>query len=100
MSEQLMLLSQPTNFAVVQLPGRSFPGVVIQGDSLFSIVKSVSRLQQLLGSNELDELEVEIEDIRECLSSALAHYESVCKREGISLPYSRDESIDCDTGSE
>lgn len=27
------LLSEPTNDAVVQLPGRAFPGVVFQGDS-------------------------------------------------------------------
>lgn len=32
------LLSAPANYAVVHRPGRAFPGVVFQGDSLRNLV--------------------------------------------------------------
>ncbi len=51
MSEIVVLLSGPTNYAVVQLPGRKFPGVVIQGDSLHAMVGRLAELQKLAGSN-------------------------------------------------
>jgi hypothetical protein len=38
------LLTPPWNFAVVQLPGRRFPGVVFQGDSLAAICEQAAQL--------------------------------------------------------
>ncbi|WP_430426199.1 DUF6959 family protein [Phenylobacterium sp.] len=36
------MLSEATNFAVVQLPGRAYPGVVFQGDSLASLIGDIA----------------------------------------------------------
>jgi hypothetical protein len=87
MSEQVELLSRPVNYAVVQLPERNFPGVVVQGDTLNALVRRLERMSQLLAASELDELAAEIEDMREQLSGAVTHYESVCAARGIALPY-------------
>ncbi len=87
MSEQVELLSRPSNFAVVQLPGRNFPGVVVQGDTLNALVRQLQKISELLMANEVDELASEVEDMREQLLGAIAHYESVCTTRGIALPY-------------
>ncbi len=88
MTTEVNLLSRPINFAVVQLPGRKFPGVVVQGDTLHSLLKRVDELMQLLKSGEADEVSVGLEDIRDQLMEAMMHYERVCADRGITLPYS------------
>lgn len=87
MEKQVELLSQPTNYAVVHLPGRSFPGVVVQGDSLHEIVKDLGVMARLLNSGNLEDLAMEIEAMQTQLSDVLANYEQVCSARGIELPY-------------
>ena len=84
-----ILLGRPMNFAVVQLPERKFPGVVVQGDTLYSIVSNLTNLKRLLEIGDLDELRSGIEMIDEQLSTALDSYERVCAKQGIELPYHR-----------
>ncbi|MBC9878969.1 hypothetical protein G8O24_16640 [Bradyrhizobium sp. INPA01-394B] len=87
MAEQVDLLSAPINFAVVQLPERNFPGVVVQGDTLHSMLRQVERMKQLLAERDLQELSDEIEDIGEQLLGAQTHFERICMERGIKLPY-------------
>lgn len=92
MSEQVELLSRPVNYAVVQLPERNFPGVVVQGDTLNALVQQLERMAGLLAASQVDELAAEIADMREQLLGAVTHYESVCVARGIALPYRRSSS--------
>jgi len=80
------LLSEATNYAVVHLPGRAFPGVVFQGDSLNILISDLERV-----SNERDpsEREATLRFVIENLREAQARYETVLKAEGMSLPYQR-----------
>ena len=87
MTEHVELLSRAANYAVVQLAGRSFPGVVVQGDSLNEIVNDLGAMVELLRTGRLDDLRDEIDRVRAGLSEALAHYEQVCVARGIELPY-------------
>lgn len=86
------LLSPPINFAVVQLPERKYPGVVVQGDTLHTLQQQVEQIARLLGAKELEELADEIEDLNTRLSEALTHYERVCSQRGIDLPYHRHDN--------
>jgi hypothetical protein len=88
MTTEVNLLSRPINFAVVQLTGRKFPGVVVQGDTLHSLLKRVDELTRLLKSGKTSEVSDGLEDIRDQLMEAMKHYESVCADRGISLPFS------------
>jgi Family of unknown function (DUF6959) len=45
-SEHAELLTPPGNYAVVQLPGRKFPGVVFQGDSLAALCEQTANLAE------------------------------------------------------
>jgi len=84
--DDVKLLSEPTNYAVVQLPGRAFPGVVFQGDSLDSFIAD---LEEAIRTNDPDEKTITLRDVIERLRGVQAHYEAVLSREGIELPYTR-----------
>lgn len=79
MNDAVKLLSRPVNFAVVQLPGRQHPGVVVQGDTLNGLVNQLSRIRTALDKREIDELKIEIQNITNVLSEALDFYNSVCR---------------------
>lgn len=87
MTLQAELLSPPRNYAVVQLPERKYPGVVMQGDSLNILKKQAEQMGRLLGAMELDELAGEIEYLIAQLSEVQTHYERVCAERNIALPY-------------
>lgn len=76
------LLTPAVNYAVVQLPGRHFPGVVVQGDSLHSLVGLLENA--LVDEDERLDLIAEVLDI---LKGAQLGYEAACATAGISLPY-------------
>ncbi len=78
------LLSDPTNFAVVQLPGRAFPGVVFQGDSLASLIQD---LESAASSADAAEKEASLADVLNRLRNIQQNYETVLDRRGIQLPY-------------
>jgi hypothetical protein len=87
MSKQIELLSPPTNYAVVQLPERNFPGVVVQGDTLNALMRQTKRMSKLLSAGQVDELAAELLDMSEQLSEAVTQYESICGARGLPLPY-------------
>ena len=84
MTETAKLLTRPVNFAVVQLPGRQYPGVVVQGDSLTGLVNQLDRMKASLAAGDLEELAAEIEDMSELLTGVLNSYKSVCAAHSIS----------------
>ncbi len=87
MDDTVKLLSSPVNYAVVQLPGRKYPGVVFQGDSLNSLHGRLCNVLKLLDNTHSGELLAEINGICEDLSQAKAFYEDVCRIHKIELPY-------------
>ena len=87
MTHDVKLFGPPKNFAVVQMSGRSFPGVVVQGDTLHSLVIRLLEMQNLLKIGDLEELSGEIENAKEELTEALDNYEAVCFERNIELPY-------------
>lgn len=78
------LLSEPTNFAVVHLPGRAFPGVVFQGDSLDALIAD---LESVASTPDAAEKEAILADVLDRLRNVQGHYEAVLERLGIRLPY-------------
>lgn len=83
MNNSVKLLSSPVNFAVVQLPERQYPGVVVQGDTLLGFIQRLNRMRDLLASGNDEALLTEIEDLQEILSDALSFYEKTCQDHSI-----------------
>jgi len=78
------LLSESTNYAVIQLPGRAFPGVVFQGDSLHALIAD---LRAASIESDPDEREFAFRDMIERLSGVQNNYERVLAEAGMPLPY-------------
>lgn len=78
------MLTAPHNFAVVQLPGRQFPGVVFQGDSLATFCEQANLIaEQTRGSDAYDEAA----DLRDGLNEILRSYVAVLEGRGTRLPF-------------
>jgi predicted RNase H-like HicB family nuclease len=87
MPDTAILLTRAHNYAVVQLPERRFPGVVVQGDTLNALVKRLDAMQTLLAEGSSRELGFEIAEMRRELAEVIASYEMVCRNHSIELPY-------------
>jgi hypothetical protein len=85
-TENVEILSDKSNAAVLRHPDRVFPGVLAQGDSLYilcqradSACKEVGR-----GAPGYDELN----DLRNTSWSYLNHYKVTLIEHGVALPFS------------
>ena len=81
------LLTDPTNYAVVQLPDRKFPGVVFQGDSIHALKSQIQNALNAARKYADDDLNAELEDALALLSTVETKLRTICEREGIHLPF-------------
>ncbi|TVT33087.1 hypothetical protein FNH05_27375 [Amycolatopsis rhizosphaerae] len=85
------LFTDQGNCAIVRLPARQFPGVLVQGDSLSILEADARQLANRLAALDdtlLDhELIDQAQDLADELSGLLKHYETTLQRHGIPLPY-------------
>ena len=89
-SENVEILSDQINAAIMRHPDRAFPGVLVQGDSLYTLCyradlacREVGRGKP--GFNELN-------DLRNALWSYLNHYKATLLEHDIALPFSEDQA--------
>lgn len=82
------ILSDATNAAVMRHPGRKFPGVLVQGDTLYSLCRradfACSRAKARMDEEDFRELN----EVRNALWSLLTHYKSVLAEHQLELPFS------------
>ena len=80
--ENVEIYSDQTNMPVLRHPGRKFPGVLVQGDTLHALcVQAAEAL-----SDSPDALS-ELSELHCNLLTMLAHYKSVLGEHQISLPF-------------
>lgn len=85
---ELYVLSETINSPVIQFPGREFPGVLIQGDTLFILNGLTKEIEeQALGYNNA-ELNASIAMLKEKLAGFLEEYEAAMSAHNRQLPYS------------
>jgi|GEM_PF-1789236 len=89
MTSDVALLDSTGNVAVVQVAQRRFPGVLIQGDTLFTILQDVQYAQQMATSGDQDELMITLQMLEEKWSTALNVFEKVCLERNLGLPYKK-----------
>jgi hypothetical protein len=83
--EPVEIFSDTSNAAIMRHPGRKFPGVLVQGDTLHTLVKGIeSILSAMPSSGEASE---DLRDIHARLNGMLAHYKSVLAAHSMSLPF-------------
>lgn len=86
---ELEVYSEKSNLAVVTPPGRSFPGSVIQGDSLANLCNDVREIAIWVDSHSSkdDEVRWAIQEVQRQLLDRLLHYQSVLQANDMALPY-------------
>jgi hypothetical protein len=92
MSEPLIVLAQENHVTVVQTPGHSHPGIIIQGDALLVLYGSVRTTLEMLNNLEpktahLEEAILELQSVRDGLLERLAVLEQVMESLDMALPY-------------
>lgn len=87
--EPAEVLDTSPNQAVVRTPGRRFPGVVIQGDTLSNLARSAIYVAQWLRPRQSagDPVRDAAQTLLNGLAGRLLHYERVLAEHGIELPY-------------
>ena len=85
---ELEVYSQSINRGIVKMPSQNFPGIVIQGETLSTLLAlAKSTHEKALGTSETELINSSLE-LRDNLQKLLSHYESTLNRHNIPLPYS------------
>lgn len=85
-TETVEIYSDQTNAAVLRHPGRRFPGVLVQGDTLHTLCFRAD-----LACREVDRSSPaydDINEVRNALWGLLSHYKVVLREHEIPLPFS------------
>jgi hypothetical protein len=85
--KELDVFSEVSNYGIVRMSGRNFPGCVIQGDSLAILVRNARAILDRARASQDQELIELSDELAHALSDRLLHYESVLKQHSMDLPY-------------
>jgi len=86
-SEIFEIFGLASNAVVAKSPGRNFPGMLIQGDTLRSILEEVDELKADAIAENLEGVKDSAEALRERFIELLTYYEDMLNQNGIALPY-------------
>jgi hypothetical protein len=81
------LFTDGGNGAVVRMPGRRFPGVLVQGDSLRILRGAVAEVAEACERGDLDEARDSAGLLLADLDALLARYEAALEEHEIRRPY-------------
>jgi hypothetical protein len=81
------ILSHASNSGIVQMPGRKFPGIVIQGDSLSNLFEQVCCCLKLAKQHQDEDAYYKILMLAKMLQGHLVNYEKKLTELGIERPY-------------
>lgn len=79
------VFSEATNSPVIRFPGRRYPGILIQGDTMLNFLASLKELASL--EPGLSDFKEELEGLTEQWEALIRHYDTVLKESDIQLPY-------------
>lgn len=85
---ELEVYSQSINRGIVKMPSQSFPGLVLQGETLASLLRLAKTAYEKSQNTDNPELIDTARELVESLQALVSHYESTLNRHNIPLPYS------------
>jgi hypothetical protein len=84
----LEVYSQSIDRGVVRMPSQNFPGLVLQGETLSSLLKLAKSTYERSSNTTDTELVDTSRQLMESIQKLVSHYESTLNRHNIPLPYS------------
>ena len=87
----LEVYAEDSNYGIVRMPGRNYPGCVVQGDSLYVLWQNARAVAEAVkkGLTQVEDFVGAVEVLHNALLTRLLHYQEVLQREGLDLPYVR-----------
>ena len=82
------IFSDMPNRAVIRHPGRKFPGILVQGDSLHALCRQADESCAVAKSQLTPEAYYELNELRNTLWAYLNHYKVVLGEHQMPLPFS------------
>ena len=83
----IKLYDHVSNSGIVHLPGRRFPAVAIQGDSLSTFLATAQYFMSKAKEHNDEEMYFEALELAERIQTHLIQYENILEREGFDRPY-------------
>lgn len=90
---ELEVFSDKTNQAMVRMPGRQFPGVVIQGDTLSMLYGHLKTVRDRAARTDDEKLKDGATIAFRMLDNLVRHYERVLDEHNIEIPYHPDSVL-------
>lgn len=87
-TDKVEIYSDATNAAVMKHPGRRFPGVLVQGDSLHTLCVAADAACKASRGKITEDEYAELNGLRNHLQELLIHYKNVLSEHQIPLPFS------------
>lgn len=85
--QEFELLSSASNAVVARHPGREFPGILLQGDTLRTFLDDIEELSEEVTEGNLEQAKEICKALQERFIEILSHYEHVLDQYGQGLPY-------------
>lgn len=85
--QEIEVLSDACNAWVVQTPGRKFPGMILQGDSLSTLYRLTRQVHDLLAKNDIVDAQDVVLQLEDQIADYLVVYEKTMKSFDRELPY-------------
>ena len=86
---ELEVYSQSIDRGIVRMPSQSFPGLVLQGETLASLLTLAKLTYEKSSQNTTDiELIDTSRELMESIQKLVSHYEATLGKHKIPLPYS------------
>ena len=85
--EEVKLYDHFPNSGIVHMPGRRFPAIAIQGDTLSSMLSKAMEMLEKGKKYKDEDLYYSALYLAKQLRGQLAHYEEILESEGFERPY-------------
>ncbi len=89
---ELEVYSQSIDRGIVKMPSQSFPGIVLQGETLSALLRLARLTYEKLPDTASAEVRDTARELMESLQKLLSHYEATLGKHNIPLPYSTVQS--------
>ena len=85
--EDVEIFSEASNFAVMRHPGRHFPGILVQGDSLAIMCRQIDEIVEELKFHGIGPEFSAADALQSALHDRLQHYKTTLQDAGLKLPF-------------
>jgi hypothetical protein len=85
--ESVEIYSDATNVAILKHPGRRFPGVLLQGDTLHEMLRKAARVNAAASDLLPEDERYELAELHEHLAELVAHYKRTLAEHNLPLPF-------------